>query len=63
MWPVRKRLYQLPPGSWFLISGEKEPYFLDHIDGMYSVCYHKKQLMHIAAFQEVTETEKPEKPV
>lgn len=61
MWPKQMKLYQLPQRSWFLISGDKEPYFLDHVDGMFAVCLYKRQLVHIAAWQIVVETEKPER--
>jgi hypothetical protein len=54
------KLYNLPRGTWFRILDNTEcgPFKLDHIDGMYSLCWVKDergipQITHIAAYAEV----------
>jgi len=49
------KLYELERGSWFLIkSNEEEGAFkLDHIDGMYSLCWHNGEICHINASTEI----------
>jgi len=55
------KLYELPRGSLFkcdngsLLNHLNNPvYLLDHLDGMYSVCYDQNnQIVHFAAWTEV----------
>ena len=52
------KLYEVPRGTKFRIKGDedKTEFTLDHIDGMYSVCYYAdglKSLIHIVAYVEV----------
>lgn len=55
------KLYELPRGSWFRISSNTEagPFKLDHIDGMYSLCWYKGEVCHIAAAAEVVPVDAP----
>lgn len=55
------KLYELPSGSWFRISANTEagPFKLDHIDGMYSLCWYKGEIVHIAAAAEVIPANDP----
>lgn len=56
------KLYELPRGSYFKLSNNPEAmtFKLDHIDGMYSLCWLNGEIIHIAAFAEVIPTERPE---
>lgn len=54
------KLYELSRGSRFIfeqVSNHSQPveeFTLDHIDGMYSVCYNSSgEVVHIAAFADV----------
>lgn len=56
------KLYELKKNSHFTVDKDDSGtvFRLDHIDGMYSVCYYTDAvnattLVHIAAFAEVTE--------
>jgi hypothetical protein len=62
------KLYELNRNSKFKFKQESnhslpiEEYTLDHIDGMYSVCYNSKgEVIHIAAFSDVVPIDKVEK--
>lgn len=61
------KLYELPRGSWFTIDNNemREVFKLDHLDGMYSVCWVRgldgvPVIVHIAVYTEVTEVEQEE---
>jgi len=46
------KLYNLPRKSYFLIEGDdqKEMFFFDHLDGMYSYCLDSnKNVIHLSA--------------
>jgi hypothetical protein len=45
------KLYEVPRHSWIKFNGEL--YLFHHIDGMYSVCVSRGQVVHIAAWNEV----------
>ena len=50
------KLYQLPRNTYFSLEDNPSQYvyFLDHIDGMYSVCYDgQDNLIHISALADV----------
>jgi len=50
------KLYELPQKTYFSIEDDPQQhvFFLDHIDGMYSVCYDMNdKLIHISAFAPV----------
>jgi len=49
------KLYELPRQSWFRIADNTDagPFKLDHIDGMYSLCWYNEEICHIAAAEEV----------
>ncbi len=50
------KLYELPRNSYFVFPDDntKQVFRLDHIDGMYSMCYDMQDnLYHIAAFEEI----------
>lgn len=51
------KLYELPRESRFtLVDDDSQTVFmLEHIDGMYSVCYLGEALVHISACAEVEE--------
>lgn len=59
------KLYELPRGSTFKIDeGEllnheyQEIFFLDHLDGMYSVCYNSTgQIVHLSVSTPVIKLE------
>ena len=56
------KLYELPRGTKFklVLDGVvgDEVYLLDHIDGMYSLCYNKDEgICHIAAYAPVEKVE------
>lgn len=56
-------LYDLPRYSLFTMDGVEGVFELDHIDGMYSVCFKQGEVQegniyHIAAFQEVIPVDK-----
>jgi hypothetical protein len=54
------KLYELPNFTYFTIKGDKSKseFFLDHIDGMYSVCFNRFQdTVHINANTEVEANE------
>lgn len=48
-------LYKVQRGGFFTVEGDTRTFMLDHIDGMYSVCYEKdtKNPFHISASQDV----------
>lgn len=51
-----KKLYQVKPKTVVQVPGGNFPFFFDHIDGMYSVCYDEyKNLCHVLAWAEVEE--------
>jgi len=62
------KLYDLPRNTYFkcdngsLLNHPNNPVFLlDHIDGMYSVCYDKdSNVYHFAAWTEVTPVDSSE---
>jgi hypothetical protein len=49
------KLYELPRNSYFTIEDDPQQYvyLFKHVDGMYSVCYYKEELIHIAAWTDV----------
>ena len=49
------KLYELKRGTYFKLQEDTEAIFkLDHIDGMYSMCYTEQgDMCHIYAFAEV----------
>jgi len=48
------KLYELKRGTYFKFPNDISVFKLDHIDGMYSLCYTEKgDTVHIAAFAEV----------
>lgn len=55
------KLYELPRGSWFRIAANPEygPFKLDHIDGMYSLCWLNGEIAHINCGTEVIQIEEP----
>ena len=61
------KLYELPRQSYFTLVSDihAEPYFFDHVDGMYSYCLNKdKNVVHFAAWTEVYLNNKPiDKPI
>lgn len=56
-----KKLYDLKRADSFLIvkAEEEGEFVFDHIDGAYSVCYNdKNEMVHVAAWTEVTPVDK-----
>lgn len=55
------KLYELPRNSWFLLAVNIDagPFKFDHLDGMYSVCWYKGQITHIAAAADVIQIDEP----
>lgn len=55
------KLYELPRQSWFRIVANTEagPFKLDHIDGMYALCWYKGEICHIATAAEVIPANDP----
>lgn len=56
------KLYELPRNTKFKIvfdgKADSNVYLLDHIDGMYSLCYNKDgEICHIAAYAPVEKVE------
>ena len=49
------KLYEVPPRSWVKYVYENQEYvlFFDHVDGMYSVCYDDKEIVHLPATLDV----------
>ena len=50
------KLYELPRYTYFTLKDDpdKNEFFFDHVDGMYSLCFNKFQdTIHIAAYAEV----------
>jgi hypothetical protein len=50
------KLYELPQQTYFTLKDDPKQwiYFLDHIDGLYSVCYdNNDNLIHISALADV----------
>lgn len=51
------KLYELKRNTKFMIVDDGEVFLLDHIDGMYSVCYKEgdedRTIYHVYAFEEV----------
>jgi hypothetical protein len=47
----KMKLYEVPRNSW--IKFEDALYLFHKIDGMYSVCSHQGQIVHLAAWCEV----------
>ena len=49
------KLYEMTKQTKFKISGYKETFLFDHIDGAYSVCYTlpDKEVVHLSASTEV----------
>ena len=49
------KLYELDRGAYFKLQSDPEAmtFKLDHIDGMYSVCWLNGEIIHIKAFAEV----------
>jgi len=53
------KLYELPRDTRFTIDGDdsKTVFYLDHIDGSYSICYLGDATVHISANTEIEEVE------
>ena len=50
------KLYECPPKTVVQIPGGNFPFFFDHVDGMYSLCYDEhKNIYHVLARAEVEE--------
>lgn len=55
----KMKLYELPRNSFFTLEDPEVIYKLDHIDGMYSVCYTSEgDIIHLAAYTEVKPIDK-----
>lgn len=46
-------LWKVMNNTWVQIEGIDEPILFKHLDGMYSLCYHENEPVHIAAFAKV----------